>query len=154
MARRLSSHAVRLGAVVTVSSVVLSGCASGDSVYAGSDQVVMDSSSEEDFVEEDVEDEVEEDEEEPDDEVVARCVRRNSEDHGRYVVVDDDRCDGAGRHGAYLWYYGGTKVRNRVSKGTTNRPRHSYVVTRSGDEITRSGKVTTNGFGNRTSTGS
>lgn len=152
MARRLSSRAVTLGAVVTVSSVVLSGCASSGSVYAGSDQVVMDSSSDEDFVEDD-EDFVEDEEEEPDDEVVARCVRRDSEDHGRYVVVDDDRCDGAGRHSAYLWYYGGTKVRNRVSKGTTNRPRDSYVVTKSGDEITRAGKVTTNGFGNRTSTG-
>ncbi|MEU7892220.1 hypothetical protein AB0B45_05070 [Nonomuraea sp. NPDC049152] len=150
MARRLSSRAVALGAVVTVSSVVLAGCATGGSTYAGSEQVVMDSfeegdtSTDEDLLEE----------EEDEDEVVARCVRRDSEDDGRYVIVDDDRCDSAGRHGAYLWYYGGTKVRNRVSKGTTSRPRDSLVVTKSGDEITRAGKISTNGFGNRTSTGS
>ncbi|MFE3454641.1 hypothetical protein ACFXJ8_37540 [Nonomuraea sp. NPDC059194] len=146
MARRLSSRAVTLGAMVTVSSVVLAGCASGGSTYTapytdtytGSDQAVIEP-----------EEEVEEE-----DDVVARCVRRDSEDDGAYVIVDDERCDGTGRHSAYLWYYGGTKIKNRVSKGTTTRPRHSSVVTRSGDQITRSGKISTNGFGNRTSTGS
>ncbi|GAA2404127.1 hypothetical protein [Nonomuraea africana] len=41
-----------------------------------------------------------------------------------------------------------------VSDGTTARPRDSYVVTTSGEELTRAGKISTNGFGNRTSTGS
>ncbi|MET9336537.1 hypothetical protein [Nonomuraea sp. NPDC003804] len=160
MARRLSSGAVTLGAVVTVSSVVLSGCASGGSTYVGSEQVATDSFTEEDTsAEDDLAEEAEEaeeagEDEEEEDEVVARCVRRDSESDDGYVIVSDDRCDGAGRHSAFLWYYGGTKVKNRLVKGTTIRPRGAYIVTKGGDEITRTGKISRSGFGNRTSTGS
>lgn len=168
MRRALSSRSVSLGALVALSSAVLTGCASpepsstieyvapyGDS----SEDEPVDDAGEEPVddagepLEEDDEDDFEEVFEE--DEVVATCVERDSEDDDSYEVVDDENCDGVSKHGAYLWYYGGTTTNgSRISGGTTARPRDVSIVTGGGDELTRSGKISTNGFGNRTSTGS
>ncbi|MFG1705904.1 hypothetical protein ACFLIM_22175 [Nonomuraea sp. M3C6] len=88
-----------------------------------------------------------------DDDVTADCVVQL--DDGNYEVVDDDYCDddGAprfygGSRGAYIWYYGGTRVGNRVRGGTTYRPSDVNISTRTGKEIQRGG------FGNRSSGGS
>ncbi|MBF8187879.1 hypothetical protein ITP53_19490 [Nonomuraea sp. K274] len=86
-----------------------------------------------------------------DDDVTADCVIQ--QDDGTYEVVDDDYCDDDGRssgiyagsRGAYLWYYGGTRVGNRVRGGTTYRPSDVNITSRSGKEIQRGGF----GFGNR-----
>ncbi|GAA2660696.1 hypothetical protein GCM10010412_033270 [Nonomuraea recticatena] len=168
MRRALSSRSVSLGALVALSSAVLTGCASPEPSptieYAApyddsaEDEPVDDAEEEPaddagETLEEDDEDDFEEDFEE--DEVVATCVERDSEDDDSYEVVDDENCDGVSKHGAYLWYYGGTTTNgSRMSGGTTARPRDVSVVTGGGDELTRSGKISTNGFGNRTSTGS
>ncbi|GAA3602114.1 hypothetical protein GCM10022419_103050 [Nonomuraea rosea] len=77
---------------------------------------------------------------------------------GTYEVVDDSYCDddGTSSHyyssgysrGAYLWYYGGTRVGTRVRGGTTYRPSDVNISSRTGKEIQRGG------FGNRWSSGS
>ncbi|MEU4544896.1 hypothetical protein [Nonomuraea dietziae] len=168
MRRALSSRSVSLGALVALSSAVLTGCASPEPsstveyVAPYDDRLEaepVDGSAEEEPVDDDAEGEtVEEDDEDEDyeeDEVVATCVERDSEGDDSYEVVDDENCDGVSKHGAYLWYYGGTTTAGgRISDGTTARPRDVSIVTESGDELTRSGKISTNGFGNRTSTGS
>ncbi|GAA3465735.1 hypothetical protein [Nonomuraea roseola] len=170
MRRALSSRSVSLGALVALSSAVLTGCASpepsstieyvtphgdhveGEPVDDSAEEEPVDDEGEtleEDHGDEDYEEDFEEDE------VVATCVERDSEDDDSYEVVDDENCDGVSKHGAYLWYYGGTTTAGgRISGGTTARPRDVSIVTGGGDELTRSGKISTNGFGNRTSTGS
>ncbi|TDD24034.1 hypothetical protein [Nonomuraea diastatica] len=81
-----------------------------------------------------------------DEEVTADCVMRL--DDGSYQIVDDDLCDDddgggthyyGGSHGAYLWYYGGTRVGNRVRGGTTYRPSNVDINTRNGKSIQRGG---------------
>ncbi|MEV5894001.1 hypothetical protein [Nonomuraea fuscirosea] len=74
---------------------------------------------------------------------------------GSYQVVDDDYCDddhryygGGHSRGAYVWYYGGTRIGNRVHRGTTFRPSDVNISSRSGKSIQRGG------FGSRTSSGS
>ncbi|WP_342774964.1 hypothetical protein, partial [Nonomuraea longispora] len=80
-----------------------------------------------------------------DEEVTADCVMQL--DDGSYQIVDDDHCDDddggthyyGGSRGAYLWYYGGTRVGNRVRGGTTYRPSNVDINTRSGKSIQRGG---------------
>ncbi|MEV0158481.1 hypothetical protein B0I32_10135 [Nonomuraea fuscirosea] len=75
---------------------------------------------------------------------------------GSYQVVDDDYCDddshryygGGHSRGAYVWYYGGTRIGNRVHRGTTFRPSDVNISSRTGKSIQRGG------FGSRTSSGS
>ncbi|MEU4327585.1 hypothetical protein [Nonomuraea dietziae] len=172
MRRALSSRSVSLGALAALSSAVLTGCASPEPSPTIEYAAPYDDSAGEEPVDDAEEEPVddagetlEEDDEEDDeddfeegfegDEVVATCVERDSEDDDSYEVVDDENCDGVSKHGAYLWYYGGTTTNgSRISGGTTARPRDVSIVTGGGDQLTRSGKISTNGFGNRTSTGS
>ncbi|AQZ69940.1 unnamed protein product [[Actinomadura] parvosata subsp. kistnae] len=82
-----------------------------------------------------------------DDEVTADCVVQLED--GTYEVVDDDYCDDdggggssyyyGGSRGAYLWYYGGRRVGNRVEGGTTLKPSDVTITSRSGKEIQRGG---------------
>lgn len=139
MGRRLSSRAVTVGAVAALSSLVISGCGGGGPAEPSTEYVY---------------EEVENEEEEEEEEVVARCVERSSEDDGVYRVVSDERCESGGKHSAFLWYYGGKQVKSLISKGTTTRPRHAWVVTKSGQEITKTGRIVRDGFGNRTNVGS
>jgi hypothetical protein len=89
-----------------------------------------------------------------DDDVTADCVVQL--DDGTYEVVDDDYCDDdngrvtyySGARGAYLWYYGGTRVGNRIQGGTTYRPSDANITSRDGKSIQRGG------FGNSWSGGS
>lgn len=84
----------------------------------------------------------------PDDDVTADCVIRR--DDGTYEVVDDDYCDDDGHNtyyhssyvgsrGAYMWYYGGQKVGNRIQGGTTLRPADVNITSRTGKSIQRGG---------------
>ncbi|WP_283139405.1 hypothetical protein [Rhizohabitans arisaemae] len=161
MSRRLSSRTVTLGAITALSAIVLSGCATDrhPEPPAGLNSPYAEDwleSEEGDYVEEGDHvgggDYVEEDDY-VEDEVVARCVRRSSEGNGTYQVVADERCDGAGKHSAYIWYYGGKRGNGRVSKGTTIRPRDAFVVTSEGDEINRRGTILRGGFGNHSGDG-
>lgn len=85
--------------------------------------------------------------------VTADCVELGDADaSGRYRVVDDDRCDDDRRYysssrGAYRWYYGGRRVGDRVTGGTTIRPSDATITSRGGREIQRGG------FGGRGSGG-
>ncbi|MGR6916059.1 hypothetical protein ACU635_17610 [[Actinomadura] parvosata] len=81
-----------------------------------------------------------------DDEVTADCVVQLED--GTYEVVDDDYCDDdgsggsyyyGGSRGAYLWYYGGRRVGNRVEGGTTLKPSDVTITSRNGKEIQRGG---------------
>jgi len=83
-----------------------------------------------------------------DDEVTADCVDMNNQfDDGSYQVVDESYCDEGGggsthyggSHGAYLWYYGGTRVGTHVRAGTTYRPSEVNITSRAGREIQRGG---------------
>ncbi len=63
---------------------------------------------------------------------------------GSYAVVDDDHCDDSsyryhGSHGAYRWYYGGSRNGGRVRGGTTAKPADAQITTRSGRVIQRGG---------------
>lgn len=85
--------------------------------------------------------------------VKADCVDQNTQlSDGSYAVVDDDFCDSGsgyrGSHGAFLWYYGGTRLGARVLRGTTVRPSDVNISSRSGRDIQRSG------FGGRSTGGS
>ncbi|MER6948150.1 hypothetical protein ABT294_29365 [Nonomuraea sp. NPDC000554] len=85
-------------------------------------------------------------------EVGADCVDLASSRllDGSYLVVDDDNCDDpryGGSHGAYDWYYGGTRIGPRVARGTAVRPADVMIVSRSGTVIQRGG------FGGRGSGG-
>ncbi|KAB8186308.1 hypothetical protein FH608_047040 [Nonomuraea phyllanthi] len=81
------------------------------------------------------------------DDVTADCVRQLSD--GTYEVVDDDYCDDddhygsrhyySGSRGAYTWYYGGTRVGNKVRNGTTYRPSDVNITSRNGKSIQRGG---------------
>ncbi|MEU8270259.1 hypothetical protein AB0B89_24275 [Sphaerisporangium sp. NPDC049002] len=89
------------------------------------------------------------------DQVTADCVDLGSrQPDGSYQVVDDDRCDDDhggsyhGSHGAYGWYYGGSRAAGRVLRGTTVRPSDAHISARSGTVIQRGG------FGGRGSGGS
>ena len=73
--------------------------------------------------------------------LLARCVSRASEQNGSYLVVPDAYCDRSGKHHAYLWYYGGKRVKKLVSHGSTVRPRHRVVFTTTGDKIARDGGI-------------
>ncbi|RVX43365.1 hypothetical protein EDD27_6047 [Nonomuraea polychroma] len=89
-----------------------------------------------------------------DDEVTADCVIQLAD--GTYQAVDDDYCeddDGhthyyGGSRGAYIWYYGGRRVGNRIEGGTTYRPSDVNITSRNGKSIQRGG------FGNSWSGGS
>ncbi|GIH90515.1 hypothetical protein ACFFMN_08405 [Planobispora siamensis] len=85
-------------------------------------------------------------------EVGADCVDLSSrQPDGSYTIVDDDYCDETryrGSHGAYGWYYGGTRAGVRVAKGTTVKPSDVTIVTRKGTVIQRGG------FGGRGSSSS
>ncbi|MEV7013499.1 hypothetical protein [Streptosporangium sp. NPDC051022] len=78
-------------------------------------------------------------------EVGAECVDVNSyQEDGSYTIVDDDYCDDSGSHyhgshGAYGWYYGGTRSGSRIGHGTTVRPSDVQIVTRKGTVIQRGG---------------
>ncbi|MEW9553187.1 hypothetical protein [Nonomuraea sp. NPDC050783] len=84
-----------------------------------------------------------------DDDVTADCVVQL--DDGTYQVVDDDYCDDdgngsghsthyyGGSRGAYMWYYGGRRVGNKIQGGTTIRPSNTDVTSRSGKSIQRGG---------------
>ncbi|MEV1173853.1 hypothetical protein [Nonomuraea sp. NPDC049784] len=81
-----------------------------------------------------------------DDDVTADCVMQLQD--GTYEVVDDDYCDDdgngsyhyyGGSRGAYLWYYGGTRVGNKVRGGTTYRPTDVNINSRNGKAIQRGG---------------
>ncbi|WP_143591304.1 hypothetical protein [Thermoactinospora rubra] len=148
MLRRLSSRAVGVGALAALSSVVLAACSTG-AEYQPERQTVT----EQPPVAYPGEDETDETGEI--DEVVATCVVRDSEDDGVYLVAPDDECDGAGKHSAYMWYYGGRRIAGRqIHRGTTTRPRDAWIVTRGGDELSRTGRIVRDGFGNRTTVGS
>lgn len=86
-----------------------------------------------------------------DDDVTADCVDQNSlQADGSYAVVDDDYCDSThyrGPHGAFLWYYAGSRVGARVMRGTTIRPPNVNISSRTGHDIQRGG------FGSRSSSG-
>jgi hypothetical protein len=77
------------------------------------------------------------------DEVNADCVDTSSRQaDGSYAVVGDDYCDDThyhGSHGAYGWYYGGSRLAGRVMNGTTIKPSGSQISTRSGRVIQRGG---------------
>ncbi|MEV0820962.1 hypothetical protein [Nonomuraea rubra] len=76
-------------------------------------------------------------------------VVTSSPSAGSYVVVDDSYCDDdnrsgtsyyyGGSRGAYVWYYGGNRVGNRVQGGTTLKPSDVTITSRSGKEIQRGG---------------
>ncbi|MFG2077633.1 hypothetical protein [Nonomuraea maritima] len=83
-----------------------------------------------------------------DDDVTADCVIQRED--GTYEVVDDDYCDDdghtgyhggsyVGSRGAYMWYYGGRMVGNRMQGGTTLRPTDVNISSRSGKSIQRGG---------------
>jgi hypothetical protein len=76
-------------------------------------------------------------------EVGADCVDMSSRQPDEsYAVVDDDYCDEDhyhGSHGAYRWYYGGTRNGGRVSYGTTVKPADAQITTRSGRVVQRGG---------------
>ncbi|TMR95121.1 hypothetical protein [Nonomuraea basaltis] len=89
-----------------------------------------------------------------DDEVTADCVVQLED--GTYEAVDDDYCEddsgtrvyyGSSR-GAYMWYYGGRRVGNRIQGGTTLRPSDTNITSRNGKSIQRGG------FGSNSSSGS
>lgn len=86
----------------------------------------------------------------PEEDTVADCVEGGSDNGDGLRVVDDDNCnDGyrSGGYGGYYWYYGGDKRGNRVSKGTSVRPKDVDITSRDGKTI-QSG-----GFGGRFSGG-
>ncbi|TQS22000.1 hypothetical protein FLX08_09780 [Microbispora hainanensis] len=79
-------------------------------------------------------------------EVGADCVDTSTlNPDGSYLVVDDDYCDDDGHshyygsHGAYGWYYGGSRIGGRVRNGTTVRPADAHITTRSGRVVQRGG---------------
>ncbi|GLX00828.1 hypothetical protein [Microtetraspora sp. NBRC 16547] len=87
-------------------------------------------------------------------EVSADCVDlSNVESDGSYTVVNDEYCDDDGgsgsgsgghyhyygSHGAYGWYYGGTRTGGRVWQGTTLKPSDAQINTRSGRVVQRGG---------------
>src|SRR5437868_10396332 len=80
-------------------------------------------------------------------EVEASCVDPNSQlPDGTFAVVDEDLCDEThyrSSTGAYLWYYGASRVGSRIRGGTTIRPSSAHITTSSGHVI-QSG-----GFGGR-----
>ncbi len=78
--------------------------------------------------------------------VTADCVERADTDaSGQYLVVNDANCDDdddghySSSRGAYMWYYGGRRVGNRVTGGTTIRPSDAHITSRNGREIQRGG---------------
>jgi hypothetical protein len=140
-ARRLSSRAVRLGLLGTL-SLALAACApsatgetSYDSTYDSTYEPAP-AAEEPAYVP-------------PADAVTAYCVSDETfaEADGSYELVDDTFCDDESYAGIYYWYYGGLLTGARVHSGSTVVPRHGTVVTSSGREISRGG------FGNRTSGG-
>ncbi|GAA3440926.1 hypothetical protein Pve01_70470 [Planomonospora venezuelensis] len=84
-------------------------------------------------------------------EISADCVNLDSRlSDGSYEVVDEEYCDDDryhGSHGAYGWYYGGSRSGTRVLKGSTVRPSDVGIVSRKGTVI-QSG-----GFGGRGGSG-
>jgi hypothetical protein len=90
--------------------------------------------------------------------VAADCVDMNDQQaDGTYVVVDDSNCDDddngsshfyGGSRSAYHWYYGGTRIGNRVKSGTSYRPSDTNITSRNGRSIQRGG------FGSHSSSGS
>ncbi|MFI6594875.1 hypothetical protein ACIBHX_01430 [Nonomuraea sp. NPDC050536] len=82
-------------------------------------------------------------------EVTADCVdMSNQQTDGTYEIVDDQFCDDdangragfyGGSHGAYHWYYGGTRIGTRVWRGSTFRPSDVNISSRTGRDIQRGG---------------
>ncbi|MGI5274649.1 hypothetical protein ACQEUU_36340 [Nonomuraea sp. CA-218870] len=88
--------------------------------------------------------------------VTADCVDTSRQaDDGTYVVVDESFCDDdrggtyfyGGSRAAYHWYYGGTRVGNRVRGGTTLRPSDATITSREGRTIQRGGFGSSRGGG-------
>ncbi|NRQ31099.1 hypothetical protein HII36_04515 [Nonomuraea sp. NN258] len=85
------------------------------------------------------------------DEVTADCVDMTQQlPDGTYPIVDEEYCDDdddgtsttyvyRGYSGAYRWYYGGTRVGNRVGSGTMLRPSDVDISSRNGRSIQRGG---------------
>lgn len=79
--------------------------------------------------------------------VAADCVELTDVTRsGQYRVVPDHYCDDrddgshySGSRGAYRWYYGGRRVGDRVTDGTTIRPSDATITTRTGHVIQRGG---------------
>jgi hypothetical protein len=141
-ARRLSSRAVRLGLLGTL-SLALAACApsgTGETTYDSTYEPAP--AAEEPAY-------VPPAEVPPADAVTAYCVSDETfaEADGSYELVDDTFCDDESYAGIYYWYYGGLLAGSRVHSGSTVMPRHGTVVTSGGREISRGG------FGNRTSGG-
>ncbi|MFI6504388.1 hypothetical protein [Nonomuraea typhae] len=139
MGRRLASRNVSIGAMTALSALVLTACAQPQ---AAAPPLPPDDPQT-----------YTEDADEPED-VTATCVRRGGEVNDRYPVVADRHCDGAGKHGAYMWYYGGTRTEKHVKDGSTRRPRGVTITTAAGDEIGKSGRISRDGFGGRDTAGS
>ncbi|GIH31924.1 hypothetical protein Mam01_20880 [Microbispora amethystogenes] len=80
-------------------------------------------------------------------EVGADCVDTSTRNpDGSYLVVDDYYCDDdddhrhySGSHGAYRWYYGGSRTGARVHNGTTVRPADARITSHTGRVIQRGG---------------
>ncbi|MEV5407411.1 hypothetical protein AB0K60_01030 [Thermopolyspora sp. NPDC052614] len=81
-------------------------------------------------------------------EVAADCVDwTNTDASGQYLVVsdfycdddDDDDDDFSSSRVAYRWYYGGRRVGDRVTGGTTIRPSDAHITSRNGHVIQRGG---------------
>lgn len=77
-------------------------------------------------------------------EVGAECVDLNSrQPDGTYAVVDEDLCDDdrrySGSHGAYNWYYGGSRIGGRIRQGTTIRPSDVRITSPKGTVVQRGG---------------
>jgi hypothetical protein len=109
----MSSGAIKLGAVVVLSTLVVAFCAAQDDYEEVNAECVDTNNVQPDgsytVVDEDF------------------C---DDDDHHTHYV---------GSHGAYRWYYGGTARGGRVSGGTTLKPDNAQVSTRSGRVIQRGG---------------
>jgi hypothetical protein len=68
----------------------------------------------------------------------AYCVDRDDFTGGQYQIVNDDNC-GNSSYGRYFWYYGGSRVGNRIHKGTTLRPKKGSITSYHGKSIQRGG---------------
>jgi hypothetical protein len=89
-----------------------------------------------------------------DDDVVADCVDTSTQlADGSYAVVDEQYCGSTharpGIGTAFLWYYAGTRIGQRVHRGSTIRPSNVNIVSRSGKTTIQRG-----GFGGHGSSGS
>ena len=112
-ARRMSSRAVRLGALGAL-SLALVGCGSGSDPDDASDEVQA-----------------------------YCVDRNSYQEDGSYLEVDEDLCDDddyrSSHAGAFFWYYGGVRAGSRLKGGTTVRPKGAHITTAKGKTIQRGG---------------